>query len=108
MHHHRLHPPVIEVKHDAGLAGVLLHLVGDAVNSKSAAKFSNATYLNHCVDIGVIIASVIMMKVNSPKRFYADPAVSLLISLIISASAIPLSKSCDVSHRKEITHASFM
>jgi hypothetical protein len=40
MHHHRLHPPVIEVKHDAGLAGVLLHLVGDAVNSKSASKFS--------------------------------------------------------------------
>jgi len=32
-----------------------------------------------------------MMKVTSPQRFYADPAVSLGISLIIAASALPMS-----------------
>jgi len=42
-------------------------------------------------DIGVIIAAVLIWKLESSKRFYADPAVSLLISLIIFASAIPLS-----------------
>lgn len=41
-------------------------------------------------DIGVILAGVIMLKSTSPARFYADPAMSLLISFIIFASAIPL------------------
>ncbi len=45
------------------------------------------------LDIGVIIAAVIMWKLESPKRLYADPAASLAISLIIFASAIPMSKS---------------
>ena len=43
-------------------------------------------------DIGVIVAAVIFLKLSSPKRFYADPAVSLAISFIIFASAIPMSK----------------
>jgi len=36
------------------------------------------------------VAALIMWKTHSPNRFYADPAVSLAISLIIFASAIPL------------------
>lgn len=39
------------------------------------------------------MAAVIMMKLDSPKRFYADPAVSLVISFIIFGSALPLSMS---------------
>ncbi|PPQ64225.1 hypothetical protein CVT24_008601 [Panaeolus cyanescens] len=72
-HNHRVDPPVNTPQHNLGLVGVLIHLFGDAVNN-----------------IGVIIAAVILMKVASPKRFYADPAVSLAISFIIFASAIPM------------------
>ncbi len=43
-------------------------------------------------DIGVVIAAVLLWKLDSPKRFYADPAASMIISFIIFASAIPLSK----------------
>ena len=42
-------------------------------------------------DIGVIIAALIMWKLKSPSRFYADPAASLAISFIIFASALPIS-----------------
>ncbi|ORX35898.1 CDF zinc transporter [Kockovaella imperatae] len=57
-----------------GLAGVLMHLMGDAVNN-----------------VGVILAAAIMWRLSSAKRFYADPAASLAISLIIIGGAIPLS-----------------
>ena len=43
-------------------------------------------------DVGVIISGVIILTVHSSKRFYADPAVALVISIIIFSSAIPLSK----------------
>lgn len=72
-HNHRVNPPVVSPVHNVGLAGVLLHLLGDAINN-----------------IGVMVAAVIMMKTTSPQRFYADPAVSLGISLIIAASAVPM------------------
>ena len=39
------------------------------------------------------MAAIIFLKVDSPKRFYADPAASLAISLIIFYSAIPMSTS---------------
>jgi Co/Zn/Cd efflux system component len=45
-------------------------------------------------DIGVIIAALLMLKLHSPKRFYADPATSLFISMVIFASAIPLGQWC--------------
>jgi zinc transporter 1 len=47
------------------------------------------------LDIGVIIAALIMWKLDARNgnRFYADPAASLVISLIIAAGAIPLSQS---------------
>jgi zinc transporter 1 len=34
-----------------------------------------------------------MWKVPSPHRFYADPAISMVISLIIFGGAIPLGES---------------
>ncbi|KAF7969509.1 hypothetical protein HWV62_27216 [Athelia sp. TMB] len=52
---------------------LFIHLLGDAINN-----------------IGVIAAALVMWRTRSPARFYADPAVSLIISLIIFASAIPL------------------
>src|SRR5882762_3773236 len=39
-----------------------------------------------------MVAALIMWKTHSPARFYADPALSILISLIIFASAISLSE----------------
>lgn len=33
-HNHRLDPPVSAPQHNLGLLGVLVHLLGDAVNSK--------------------------------------------------------------------------
>ncbi|CAA7265131.1 unnamed protein product [Cyclocybe aegerita] len=72
-HNHRIDPPVSAPQHNLGLVGVLLHLFGDAVNN-----------------VGVIIAAIILMQLSSPKRFYADPAVSLAISLIIFGSSIPM------------------
>lgn len=61
--------------------GALLHLVGDAINN-----------------IGVMIAAAIMWKADSPKRFYADPTASLIISLMIFFSALPLGTSICLSH----------
>ena len=43
-------------------------------------------------DLAVILSAVIIWKLQSPYRFYADPAVSLLISIIIFGSAVPLSE----------------
>ncbi|PVH93364.1 cation efflux protein/ zinc transporter-like protein [Periconia macrospinosa] len=60
---------------DLGIAGVLLHVCGDVINN-----------------IGVIISAVIIWRTNSPKRYYADPAVSLFIAFMIFLSAIPLTK----------------
>jgi zinc transporter 1 len=56
-----------------GLTAVLMHLLGDVVNN-----------------IAVIISAAIMWRTTSPLRFYADPATSMAISLIILAAAIPI------------------
>ncbi|KAF9466109.1 CDF zinc transporter [Collybia nuda] len=72
-HNHTLDPPVQVPQHNLNLIGVLVHLFGDAINN-----------------IAVIISAIIIWKVQSPQRFYADPAVSLAISLIIFGSAIPM------------------
>jgi zinc transporter 1 len=61
--------------HDFGMAGVILHVAGDAVNN-----------------VGVILAGLIVWKTNHPGRFYADPAVSMFIALMILISALPLGK----------------
>ncbi|KAH7081459.1 cation efflux family-domain-containing protein [Paraphoma chrysanthemicola] len=60
---------------DLGILGVLIHVLGDAINN-----------------IGVIISAVIIWFVKSDKRFYADPAVSLWIAIMILISAVPLTK----------------
>ncbi|KAJ7642751.1 cation efflux protein [Mycena polygramma] len=72
-HHHTLFPPTSTIQPNFGLFAVLIHLLGDAVNN-----------------VGVIVAGILIWKLHSPNRFYADPAVSLGISLIIFASAIPM------------------
>jgi zinc transporter 1 len=60
---------------DLGMLGVLVHVMGDALNN-----------------IGVIIAALIIWLTKSSARFYADPAVSLWIAIMILASAVPLTK----------------
>ncbi|KAJ6619863.1 CDF zinc transporter [Mycena sp. CBHHK59/15] len=72
-HHHTLFPPANTLQPNLGLVAVLVHLLGDAVNN-----------------VGVIVAGLIIWKLHSPNRFYADPAVSLAISFIIFGSAIPM------------------
>jgi zinc transporter 1 len=60
---------------DLGMLAVLIHVLGDAINN-----------------IGVIIAACIIWFVKSEKRFYADPAVSTWIAIMILITAIPLTK----------------
>ncbi|KNG46332.1 cation diffusion facilitator family metal ion [Stemphylium lycopersici] len=76
-HANHLHIIAKPKKHgmDLGVLGVLVHVIGDAINN-----------------IGVIISAVIIWFVKSPNRFYADPAVSMWIAIMILASAIPLTK----------------
>jgi zinc transporter 1 len=52
---------------------MVLHVIGDALGN-----------------VGVIASALIIWLTSSPSRFYADPAVSLFITLIILRSAIPL------------------
>jgi len=38
-----------------------------------------------------MVSALIIWKLHSPQRYYADPAVSLAISLIIFVGALPMS-----------------
>ena len=60
---------------DLNMRGVFLHVMGDALGN-----------------IGVIVSALIIWLTSFPGRFYFDPAVSLIITLIILYSAIPLCK----------------
>lgn len=60
---------------DLNMRGVFLHVMGDALGN-----------------IGVIATALFIWKTNFSWRFYADPAVSLLITVIILLSALPLCK----------------
>ncbi|KFY02927.1 hypothetical protein V490_00363 [Pseudogymnoascus sp. VKM F-3557] len=60
---------------DLGMMGVLVHLVGDAINN-----------------IGVIIAAVVIWQAKYEGRLYADPGVSMGIAIMILLSALPLVK----------------
>lgn len=53
---------------------IVIHILGDILNN-----------------LGVIAAALIMMLLKSPARFYADPAISMAIAIMISCSAVPLS-----------------
>jgi solute carrier family 30 (zinc transporter), member 1 len=91
MHNHTRLPPPLDPHGNFGVLAVFIHILGDAVNSECYA-FSGRQYSLRLQDVGVIVGALIMWKTHSPARFYADPAVSLAISLIIFASAIPLSE----------------
>lgn len=60
---------------DLGMMGVLVHVIGDAINN-----------------VGVIIAAAVIWKAKYEGRFYADPAVSMGISMMILLSSLPLSE----------------
>lgn len=55
--------------------GVLIHVLGDCANN-----------------IGVMIAAAVIWFAHYGGRFYADPAVSMAISIMIFISSIPLSQ----------------
>lgn len=77
LHFEHLHHSLAPSKHgkDLGILGVLIHVLGDAINN-----------------IGVIISALIIWLTSSPLRFYADPAVSMWIAIMILISAVPLTK----------------
>lgn len=60
---------------DLNMRGVFLHVMGDALGN-----------------IGVIGSALIIWLTSYSWRFHADPAISLVITLIILGSAIPLCK----------------
>ncbi|KAB8304179.1 hypothetical protein EYC80_003598 [Monilinia laxa] len=60
---------------DMGMNAMILHVIGDALGN-----------------VGVIVTALIIWLTEWPGRFYADPAVSLFITLIILRSCIPLTK----------------
>ncbi|KAF2754099.1 cation efflux protein [Pseudovirgaria hyperparasitica] len=60
---------------DLNMRGVFLHVLGDALGN-----------------VGVIASALIIWLTRYKWRFYADPAISLVITLIILHTAIPLCK----------------
>lgn len=60
---------------DLNMRGVFLHVMGDALGN-----------------IGVIGSALVIWLTSYSWRYYADPAISLIITLIILGSAIPLCK----------------
>lgn len=57
--------------------GVFLHVLGDALGN-----------------VGVIAAALIIWKTDFSWKYYSDPLVSLIITIIIFSSALPLSRQC--------------
>ncbi|CCD27269.1 Zn(2+) transporter ZRC1 NDAI_0K00780 [Naumovozyma dairenensis CBS 421] len=57
------------------MRGVFLHVMGDALGN-----------------LGVIAAALFIWKTDYSWRFYSDPVVSLVITVIIFSSALPLSR----------------
>ncbi|KAL8896140.1 MAG: hypothetical protein Q9207_007856 [Kuettlingeria erythrocarpa] len=75
---HRHNHPKTEGKgghshRDLNMRGVFLHVMGDALGN-----------------IGVIGSALIIWLTRWPGRYYADPIISLIITIIILGSAIPL------------------
>ncbi|KAH8692106.1 cation efflux protein [Talaromyces proteolyticus] len=60
---------------DLNMRGVFLHVIGDALGN-----------------IGVIASALIIWLTDYSWRFYVDPGISLIITIIILCSAIPLCK----------------
>ncbi|KAM7206821.1 cation efflux family protein [Naviculisporaceae sp. PSN 640] len=80
-HQGHRHPPFLNNQtesppsRDIGMMGVMIHVIGDAINN-----------------LGIIIASLFIWFMTSESRYYADPAVSVAISLMIFMTALPLVK----------------
>ncbi|KAJ5238363.1 hypothetical protein N7468_002982 [Penicillium chermesinum] len=62
--------------YDLGMLGVLIHVLGDAANN-----------------VGVIISALVIWLTTYPARYYADPAVSMAIAIVILTTSIPLVRS---------------
>ncbi|EGX88673.1 metal ion resistance protein/transporter (Zrc1), putative [Cordyceps militaris CM01] len=60
---------------DLALMGVFIHIMGDCANN-----------------VGVIISGLVIWLTNYGGRYYADPAVSMAIAIMIFASSLPLVK----------------
>ncbi|PQE20355.1 hypothetical protein CJF30_00001677 [Rutstroemia sp. NJR-2017a BBW] len=60
---------------DMGMNAMILHVIGDALGN-----------------VGVIATALVIWLTNWSGRYYADPAVSLFITIIILRSCIPLTK----------------
>lgn len=60
---------------DLGMVGVVVHVIGDAINN-----------------IGVIISALVIWKAEGDGRFYVDPAIGVFIAVMIFLTAIPLTK----------------
>ncbi|KAJ5721012.1 uncharacterized protein N7483_008946 [Penicillium malachiteum] len=74
-HKHHTNTKTTDGKHrDLAMMGVLIHVIGDCANN-----------------VGVIIAAAVIWFANYGGRFYADPAVSMGIAIMIFISSIPLS-----------------
>ncbi|KAJ5993331.1 hypothetical protein N7451_009055 [Penicillium sp. IBT 35674x] len=61
--------------YDLGMLGVLLHVIGDAINN-----------------VGVIISALVIWLAHYDGKYYADPGVSMGIAVMILISSIPLVK----------------
>lgn len=57
------------------MLGVFIHILGDAFNN-----------------IGIIITAVAIWKAEDHRRYYIDPAISVLAAIMILISAIPLAR----------------
>jgi zinc transporter 1 len=58
--------------------GVFIHIMGDCANN-----------------LGVIIAGLVIWLADYGGRYYADPAVSMAIAIMILFSSLPLSESSE-------------
>ncbi|KAJ5081229.1 hypothetical protein N7456_013467 [Penicillium angulare] len=78
-HHNHAQPKPKSQKgghsHDLNMRGVFLHVMGDALGN-----------------VGVIASALVIWLTDYDWRFYVDPGISLVITLIILGSAIPLCK----------------
>ncbi|RWQ94244.1 putative cation diffusion facilitator family metal ion transporter [Paecilomyces variotii] len=73
-HEHRHHTVQLGSHgHDLGTMGVLIHILGDAVNN-----------------VGVIISALVIWLTHYDARYYADPAVGMGIAFMILISSISL------------------
>ncbi|RDW75333.1 hypothetical protein BP6252_06475 [Coleophoma cylindrospora] len=74
-HRHAINNMISKTGRDLGMFAAFIHVVGDAINN-----------------IGVMIAGAVIWKAKFDGRFYADPGISMAISLLILATAVPIIK----------------